>query len=387
MLCIDNFAKREILIRENEKFQFADIGFVVDVDSVIDDFCRDYVDDQADADFNGFRSRFLKSFYSKHNFEGFVSSKIDSAAVAVLNRKLMRKGLMLHCKEYDGECIDDVLRMRDNTIAFFLSRGFFAKLYPEFVKRGGSFSTPYVLFSHCRNFVAGRFPLSFDDYFGLLRENDTDMWNKTYFVTKKQILAVTNSRNVSLSDRENAIDSITDDTFMFLVDKIKGGKTVDFKDAMAFKSYIYRVGANKLKEMFRNDKKDELVDNVGFPDEIPYIGEESESASIDFLDVDVDNDFEVANAISVLLCDTAQPLRDRVIGDEGEKVEVFMMKYVDGKDYDEIISIKYGNVSHAERRKIYDGMRQNMVRVRAKLISNFKKMLNDERGQLQTACK
>lgn len=375
-----SFIRKEILIKENERFRLKEIGLISDLNGDFELLCRK-CDDLVCDNIETYKRELLMRFYRLLDFEGFVKRNYNSVEIIQMNRMLMRKALVKLQNDFKGNSIDNMLRMTDNTIAFFMSRHLFEQMYPLFLSGKISLTTPYGLFVACRNFVESRFPTDFNTYFSQLKCNDKEIWDKTYYFTRRQMYAVTKGHLSSLFDRKDVVDSITSDTFLMMVDKIMVENSLDFNDVTAFKSYVYRTGYNKMMEFFRKDKKSGFIDCV---EHIENLSLEEDSQCDDeevpdFMDVDIDNDYEVANAISIILCDENQPLRSRLIGDDTERVELFMMRYVHGKDYDEIIEMKYGKVGKEEKQKLYDSVRQNMVRVKGRLVSKFKNIIKDER--------
>lgn len=379
----NDYIRREILTKENERFRFEEIGFISGIDSVIECFCNTYTPDKVETDFFQFKQNFLKTFYTKYRFSSFVQSNQNSSGVITLSKRLIRMALKRLQMEYDKDSIDATLRSKENSVAFFMSTMLFAEFYPKLSKNKVVAITPYTLFESYRQFIGARFPIEFKTYFRQLQLDDKEFWDKTYFITKKQIQSVTKTVSSSFSNRMDIIDEVVSSTFLMLMDKITIENTdIDFKDALAFKSYIYRTGHYKMMELLRKNKKGDFIENVEYIDEVVCRDEDNNDEFAnkrvnDFTDIDINNEFEIANAISIILCDNNHAWREQLIGDDGERVEIFMMKYADEMNYDEIISLKYGSVSNAERKRIYDTMRQNMVRVRTKLISNLKNIVSD----------
>jgi RNA polymerase sigma factor (sigma-70 family) len=116
-------------------------------------------------------------------------------------------------------------------------------------------------------------PIHFDEFVTRLKNNDEYIWKTLDFVLKRIIYRWILKRGI----REDKAKIIYQDTFSTFYEKVK---SCDFKNFKKLKSYVLSIAANKMKECYRDEiKEQKLVDiynvNPGKMSSPFYINDES----------------------------------------------------------------------------------------------------------------
>ncbi len=129
-----------------------------------------------------------------------------------------------------------------------------------------------------------------------------------------------------------------------------------------------------------NEKESEET-VVALPDE-PSEAIEIENG-IKELEIDVDNPYEVAYAVSIILLNTSHPLHSTLIEGIEDKVAILIDKTVNGMSYNDIVSELYGDKMDkeafgravAKARKDYERVRKMLTeRLKKAVLSRFPKV-------------
>jgi RNA polymerase sigma factor (sigma-70 family) len=95
-------------------------------------------------------------------------------------------------------------------------------------------------------------PINFDEFISRLKNNDEYIWKTLYFVLKRVVYNWILKRGIT----DVKAKKIYQDTFSTFYEKIN---SCDFKNFNKLKSYVLAIAANKIKEAYRNEMREQRL--------------------------------------------------------------------------------------------------------------------------------
>lgn len=339
MIYSDLSLKREILLKEEEKYQLTFVGATVNLQKAIDQtlsLYREYFFD---------KTCFLYCFYDKViNFQGFIDKqKYDNVR---LKKRLsyMSDAYIKRRKSTQQSLLDEELKCKRISIGWFFSSEIFECYYRDFCSSEDSFQTPASVDAFFIKCIEQQYPISLDSYIEYLKKNISSFWEVTCFYIK-ELIDIAARHSLFASQQIEQVDLIKDsawsDTYEILRSKLqKEDDSLLFKSGTDFRNYIIQICHFRLRNLrVKYASQEEPLDFYPNLESQEEIREEDPAYFI--RDVDIHNAYEVAYAISIILLDPAHPLYPVLTLGIEDKVDVLLRKVIKGQSYNTIVEEKY----------------------------------------------
>lgn len=380
----------EIIEKECELYRLKDFGLVTSVEEEADrllSFWSDIADDPfTDTDsFALWKKKVTSLFYSLLDYAAFLerckSEDSFSRFLLALRKRLVNQ---LH-KNWREETIDSSLAIPPHTLAFKLSVMLSEEADKLLFPFLGSFHSPYELEDSCYDFCKSYFPVDLDKLLLILRKNDKGFWDDIYLLIKCLAVRVTSYLLLSNQYKEEIEQDTWSESALFFQGRILTGVNPSFDSAAHLRNYIVRICRNKCYEVMRCNRQQEVTVNNKEADTCLLMAEmlddtESVWQKVDVCrlsDIDIDCDYEVSVALTIILWDKPDPWYTRLVKGVEEKVEILRLHYVDGLSYEKIACLRSPGISIKEQQRMQNRLRQDVVRVRRILKERFVKILAD----------
>lgn len=339
MIYSDLSLKREILLKEEEKYQLTFVGATVNLQKAIDQtlsLYREYFFD---------KTCFLHCFYDKViNFQGFIDKqKYDNVR---LKKRLsyMSDSYIKRRKSTQHSLLDQELKCKRISIGWFFCSEIFDRYYRDFCSCQESFHTPASVDSFFMKCIDQQYPISLNSYIEYLKKNISSFWEVTCAYIK-ELVDITAHHFLFASRQTAQTDLIKDstwsDTYEILRSKLqKGDNSLSFKNGTDFRNYIIQICHFRLRNLrVRYASQEEPLDFYPYMEPQEEIREEDPVHFIQ--DVDIHNAYEVAYAISIILLNPAHPFYPVLTLGIEDKIDILLRKVIKGQSYNTIVEEKY----------------------------------------------
>lgn len=363
--------KREILFKEEEKHQLLFIGAIKDLSKAIHQTLFLYKDSIVD------KTKLLLCFYGEVvKFQNFIESQKKSNQKLRHNVHHASKSYLERKKIHNKALLDKELRCERLTISWFYPADIFDDFYNRFCKSNYSFITPSSVNIFFQEQIDKLYPIYMDKYITYLKNNRSSFWEITCLYLKEIVNIVARNAIFDLKQTEQVDlikDSAWSDTYEILHSKIQNDDKLNFNTGTDFRNYIisianYRVQNQRMKYVVKEDSLETL----------PYSVQEMEDETKDEIstcpieDIDVQNTYEVAYAISIILLDSSHPLYQPLTKGIEDKIDILLRKVVNGQSYNAIVEEKWDIHPDSENfSKVVVETRKEFERVRKTLQERF----------------
>ena len=369
----------EIILKEEEKHRLKYVGVLSDLQDVIEQikrFSMHPVSGTLD------KKAFLNTFYTRIlRYGEFIQAEKCKNKKLKLHLFHVSKEILSHLRKISPARLDNELKIRSEiTVAYHLSDLLFDEIYSSFYSTTEFFETPGQLNHFFDRRIADRYPLSFSEYLSLLQQEDHSFWNLTCIYIRQIISIVSNSllnRGDNVDNKDLIQDNSWSDAYEILKDRLlQNDKTMPvFKDGTDFRNYVIQICRYRVLNLNKKyGQKEFLLDDTGL---LPDIQEENNveeemTAAVKELDINTDNPYEVAYAVSIILLNNTHPLHTPLIEGLEEKVEILIGKVISGLSYKEIIEDLYGSsLSERNFQLAVNKARKDYERVRKVLVDRL----------------
>jgi hypothetical protein len=392
----------EILLKEEEKHRLKYIGIIDNWAGIVSSTENTFACDE--ASYTNCKNRLLHFFYNSIlDYGKFIRN--EKGSNNNLKRHHFRKtgtyvsGLRNGIKDD----LDKELKTPAGiTFARHLSNPVYDDIYERFCRNNRTFGTPEETDGFFFAESEKVYPLDMDRLIKRLTADDPSFWNVCALYMQDLSRKVV-SYFLQRSDDYEFSDLIKDqawtDTYMALRNRLieKEENMPKFENGNDFRNYLikmckYQTGNIHRKYMRKNEytedlpttysrdnNEDEEEPNVGF-----YVEAEMEVAVTDRetceLDINIDNPYEVANAVSIILLNSNHPFRPALVNGIEDKVGILIDKATNGMSYNDIVSERYGEQKHDDEEFCHAVVkaRKDYERVRKTLCNRLKDLVREK---------
>jgi DNA-directed RNA polymerase specialized sigma24 family protein len=285
------------------------------------------------------------------------------------------------------------------TVAYLLSEDVYNAFYVAFCLSGQSFDTPDETEDFFRREAENKYPLHIDGYVDALKSDDRAFWETTCLYLRDlsaRIVRMAPGRFGKTAYLDMVAEDTWTRTYEILNARLVGqtGHVPTFRSGTDFRNYLiqtcrfladnlYRKYAGR-KEVYIEDvfpyyqsDTEEETDGSGFAwewleDDTAADAPEHRENEIKELEVDVDNPYEVAYAVSIILLNPGHALYRALTEGIEDRVAILMNRSVHGKSYNEITTDLYGaHMPDDAFRRAVAKARKDCERIRKTLTDRF----------------
>jgi DNA-directed RNA polymerase specialized sigma24 family protein len=392
---------REILLKEEEKHRLSYIGLTDDLEGVIGMVEGLFV--PPGISFAEDKERLLGFFYSRAtDYREFVRGARESN-VRLKKHHFHKTGAFLAAwRKGRRAALDEELRAPQGlSFAWLFPHVLYGELYGEFCRMAPLPASPRETDDFFFEGVRAMYPLDMGRLAALLERNEDVCWEMCARYLQRLSQATVAGVLWHGGDCGFA-DVIRDETwtevFRLMKSRLvdRAGRTPVFGTGADFRSFLLkacRLTALALqrryaqREVYREDLppavspesegEDEGVDFDGF---LPAADGEVAEEVTEAPDINTDNPYEVAAAVSTVLLDSSHPLYKRLTEGLEDKVKVLIDRAVNGMSYQEIVeedSPSDGADGEAFRKAVLKA-RKDFERVRKTLCARMREMAGEK---------
>ena len=384
----------ELIQKEEEKYQLTSIGAINDLKAVTEVCVQDFHKIMELE-----RKAQLQYFYNNIvNYSTFLENEKKSNKKLENNLKQQVVSYLTKLRNTNPAILDKELKTGQQiTIAYFLSENIFNLIYSVFSESSSVFETPEDLRAFFCKETDKKYPIRIAEFIRFLEENDNSFW-ETVCIYIKPLSTLVSKTVIARSEPTKSHDIIIDSTWSDayeilqkrLVDKI--GNIPIFLTGTDFRNYIIKIctflALNSCKKY--TEKESYIEDTISYSltndDEFEINTQEkdysllecnieeksSTEEDIKELNINVDNAYEVAYAVSIILLNTDHPLHYTLTEGLESKVKILIEKTVNGLSYNEIIEDLYGpNIDEENFKRAVVKARKEYERVRKTLVERL----------------
>ena len=384
---------KEILVKEEEKHRLTCIGIVDDWAETVFLTENTFVDNN--EDFIQTKARLLDFFYASIlDYKKFIAYEKTSNAKLKQHHYGKTKTFIATLSNGVKAELDKELKTAAGiTFAWLFSAMIFEEMYADFCRNMLNSRTPYETDELFFNASKQLYPLTIGRVIEQLVADDSTFWDScARYMKDLSGLVVTYA--LQRSDEYSFSDLIKDqtwtDAYMVLRNRFveKQGNMPAFENGRDFRNYLIKVckllaGNLQRKYMQKDDYLEDLPqlnpnhenEEDEESDTFFFAEEEHDSAGLDNetceLDINTNNPYEVAHAVSIILLNSSHPYHSALIDGIEDKVGILIDKAVNDLSYNEIIAEQ-----HAGRKLGDEDLRRAVVKAR-KDYERVRKLLCD----------
>lgn len=374
---------KEILTKEDERFRLIQLGFFSDINNEADFICKYFADIQGDT-FSQWKSKILREYYRMKGFSIFCRNNIDDINFERMVKALFKEILRYFYKTHELTHTDKYLAPDNDSISYSLSKETFDFLYATRFSNICSFGNTSDLYNFCNGIITESFPLSEEVVLERLQDNDRFFWSKFYIKLRPIVAGF--SYKISGTYGDNNIHDIWSDTCCTINQAVVGKIIEKPVTPKSILSYAIGIIKNKNREINRGKKGTKIeIETINYrladsveknffdnPSSIPANFPSQDEKISNY--IDTQDKESVRCYMVVVLYNKEHPLHKKLIEGLEDKVQLLFEHYLDGLSYEDMVVKHYGEVSEEKMMKISATMRQNIKRVKEKLVSRFNEM-------------
>lgn len=378
----------EILQKECELYRLKEFGLLTSVEEEADrllPLLQDRVEDLFSdiSIFRIWRERVIELFYSRLGYKEFLKKHKGKVAFSRFLLFLRKRLVCRMQKIWVGDTIDSVLSVPSRTLAFKMSEMLSVEADRQLLPFIESYHTPYELEKACSNFCETYFPVDLEKLLSSLLKNDKEFWDDIYLLIKRIAIRVTSYLLLSNQYREEIEQDTWSESSMLFRDKVLSFAIPVFVCAAHLHNYLVKICQNKCHEAIRRTRQQEV--SMGNPDmdkenlqsemmnDPDMIVPDKEAGWLS--DIDVECDYEVSTALTIILWDKMEPWYTELVGGIEDKVTILLQHYVQGLPYGKIALLHASDCPETDCRRLQARLRQDVVRVRKELKGRFVRIL------------
>ncbi|WP_294627035.1 hypothetical protein [uncultured Bacteroides sp.] len=378
----------EIITKECERYELEKSGFIANRHAAIEELLVAH-DEFLPAvcspeEFADRKRRLLDEWYSQQGFSAFFCRQAEKGKMAGMVKRLMMNALSHIRRKQTEATVDDELKLEEGrTVAFKLSSGLFAELYPELCRNGRMYASPCRLEEACICRIRAMFPLDYLLLYKRLCVRDSEFWEEIWRVLHRfvRFLVVEKKR----ADDEETVKEVCMETILSVQEQLDKGRLAPIASASHLLHSLHMTGRNKFREWLRaEEKKQEETlaeedhmcwQNGQYEDMI--VMDRSMSGHFDYLlETDEKNEYELCCALADVLNYGDGEVYHSLVEGMQETVQAITMLYVENKRYEEIALILYGKADSkqlANLRKLVSRGKEYLKKRMANLIVDYKR--------------
>lgn len=378
----------EILTRENERFQLVKLGFIKRIEDDISFYAERFPRKEGES-FSEWKHRTLKEYYREKGFGRFCRENINNPLFEHLVHSIMKRAADKAFRSSERSQTDYYLAPDGDTVSYLIPQSLFDELYATSFSNIVAFSNSRELNDFCNEIVKENMPTDENRIIRGMKNNDQSYWGK--FFTKLKPITSAFCYQMSGVYGENNVHDIWSDTCVIVNRALVDGKMTEPVDAKAIISYSVGILKNKNREISRKrvtapEDIDAIQYRLTAEDEEKFFNNpvtvpenfmshsDNLSNYIDLTDKDSVNGYFI-----VILYNKEHPLHNILTKGLEDKVEKMFEHYIDGLSYEEIVEKHMGKKSGKELVKQCAQLRQEIKRLKGKLLERYDKILQDSR--------
>lgn len=401
---------QEIIQKEVEKHQLVVIGAISDLCAIKEETLASFDTQKPFSPL--IKTAFLNYFYKKIlSYGQFISKeKKTNEQLKRYCRRAVTNGLNQMRNEQPA-LLDQEMKTGSLTIAYHLSDALFLQFYQLFCQSSAIHETPAEVCSFFRKTAEKEYPIQLETFVRFLEKDDTSFWEVTCRYIQ-DLSTIVGSFALQKLDRPMYHDIIADNTWSDTYEIMRRrlvnqtGTVPVFQSGKDFRNYIIKTCHFLISNLHKRhtgkessieeymllngqdnkedagEAEDTYILATIAPDEIDEAPVEVEMIEhIKELEIDVDNPYEVAYAVSIILLNTSHPLHQLLTEGIEDKVTILIEKTVNGMSYNDIVLELYGDSmgkeaflrAVAKARKDYERVRKTLTERLIGIIANRKK--------------
>ncbi|MDR0845298.1 MAG: hypothetical protein LBN71_08755 [Tannerella sp.] len=395
--------KEEILQKEEEKHQLVKTGVVTDWQKSV----RRAVQSYPDGDAGGFDKRaFLAHFYHTIQYSRFIFRERGRSEALKKHWRGKAASFLSVLQTEKPAPLDREMKVTPPlTVGYCLSDTIYHTIYAQFSRAAQIFNQPDEVHSFFARALRETYPLYMDAYMEALKKDDASLWNSTCLYLKELSSKVTNYA-LANTDRAGYQDIVRDHTWSSAYELLRKrfveqtGNIPVFHTGADFRNYIIKSCHYLIDNAYKKyagkecyvedttmlfDEEDdsgsirlETVVPALYADEEDCQPVDSLDAGVKELEIDVNNAYEVAYAVSIILLNTSHPLYRRLTEGIEDKVSLLLDKAVQGLSYNEIVEERYGALETGAFQRAVVKARKDYERVRKTLTGKLIELVEEK---------
>lgn len=379
----------EWLTKEDERFSWRKLGLFSDIEDEAAKLAttsprkvdEGYVEWKQRTLSYFYTQKGLKEFYTKHRKERLLVKGIKS----IISSKL---DYLFHHQEQTDT--DKYIAPEKDTISYSLSDENFQLISDKYLHSG--ISDTFQISSRCSAAIDETYPLTDSYVIEHLECNDNFYWEKVY----NRLRPMTDGFSYQISGT-NAQDNTYDiwcDTCLTLNSAVLNKKLQQPTTSKDIISYAVGIIKNKNRELLKGIRKggnislDSVAYKVEFTQEENFFNTEdaspkkfsSQNKNITNY-IDLRDEEAVRHHMVLALYNENHPLHQELVQGYEETVKMLFEHYIDGTSYDDIVIKRMGNMPEKEMIKNVARIRQEVKRVKEKLIKRFIKIIKNRKDE------
>jgi|GEM_PF-1980187 len=394
---------KEILLKEEEKHRLKFIGIIDDWDHVITLTQKTFV--CPDSSFIQNKARLLDFFYSSIiDYQTFINK--EKISNANLKQHHFQKTRAYTSNLSNGIKADLDMELKTPagiTFSWHFSNIIFNQMYHSFCLNAQIFRMPQETDLFFVDESKKLYPLTIDQVIGYLNMDDPSFWNVCAKYLQELSRTVV-SYSLQRGNNYTFADVIKSQTWMDAYQVLrtrlieKQGNIPVFKNGRDLRNYLIKtckfIASNLQRKYVRKyDYIEDLPnlksnnDDDDLEEEVPFFAEEeNHNTEIDReiydLDINTDNPYEVAHAISIILLNSNHPYHQSLINGIQDKVRILIDKASNEMSYHDIVSEQYAekNLGQKEFHRAIVKARKDYERVRKTLCDRLIHLVNKKTG-------
>jgi hypothetical protein len=353
------------------------------------------------------KAEFLRHFYRSAGYPEFINR--EKSTNKTLKKHLTGKAntfLEMKRKKSPALLDTELKTTTDLSLAYHFSLILYNAIYDAFCLTTEMFNTPDETEAFFFRQLDKKYPLYIKEYVDLLGADDSSMWNRTCLYIQKissyVVALMLNNRDQGRSYHDIVADETWEKAYEVMRSRLvsREGRVPTFQGGADFRNYVIktcRFIAENLsrkyagKESFLDDvfpysnavdENDEAVAEMNFDVEADQGTEESAMKDVMELDIDVNNPYEVAYAVSIIILNKKHILHSELTSGLEQKVNILVNKVVEGMSYERIVDLIHnGSLDSESRTKAIARARKDAERVRKTLIERMIKILEARKNR------
>lgn len=383
----DKKAIKEFLTKDNERFSLIRMGFFTNIDEEVEFICQ-RCETRSDESFGDWKKRILTTFYTDKHFSSFCCGHINDWFFEKAVKSLLQADLHEIFLKSEKTQTDIFLAPEKDTLSYALSPEVFEALYGSNFTPSVSLPSTLELDSFCRELLKKTFPLEESYVVNALEGNSNFYWGKVY--SRLLPMASGYSYHISGHYSSDCVHDIWSDTCCTLNAAVVGQKLKRPTLAKDIISYAVGIIKNKNRELLRSNSKmpKTSIDSVSYKltdEEDDHYFNNLETIPSNFPSqdekistyIDVRDPEAVRNYMVVVLYNNEHPLHKKLVEGYEDKVKLLFEHYIDDLSYEDMVTKHYGKVSEEDVVRIAARIRQDVKRVKERLIKRFDLIVNN----------
>ena len=388
---------REILCKEEEKHRLRYIGLIDEWEGILREAEKKF--DSFDMPFMKAKEQLLDLFYSSIlHYDKFIRDEKTSNAHLKRHHFKKTETYISSLKRGKAALDQELKTPAGISFAWHFSNRMYDEMYDSFCRSSMLIKTPQNTDAYFFSESAKTYPLVMNQIVYRLSSDDTSFWdvNARYMQDLSRTVVNYILQRTDDYDFSDLIkDQTWSDAYLVLRDRLveKKGNVPVFANGRDFRNYLIKVckllaGNIQRKYMQNNEYLDDLLqiqtddDSEDEADSDLLIADEVDDDSLEsetyVLNINTDNPYEVAHAVSIILLNSKHPYHKSLTDGIEDKVKVLIDKAINEMSYQDIISEQFEGkkINEDDYNRAVVKARKDYERVRKTLCDRLINLVN-----------